>query len=124
MLHEEFKKVEEMAEHFRSYVDTKLAQVKLSVAEKVSKLISVMIAGILVLFVFLFFIVFVSIAGAYAIGYWLENIALGFLIVALIYLFFGIIIWMAKERLLRIPIMNAIIRQLFSNDETDEENKK
>lgn len=124
MLQEEFKKVEEMAGHFKAYIDTRIAQVKLGVAEKVSKVLAVIIAAMFVVFVFFFFMVFGSMAAAYAIGAWLGQTWLGFLVVALIYLLLGIITWAAKERLLRIPIMNAIIRQLFSNDATDEEDQK
>lgn len=124
MLKEEFKKAEEMAGHFKAYVNNKIAQVKLSIAEKVSKIVALLIAGMFVLFVFLLFIVFGSVAVALAIGAWLGKMWLGFLIVAFIYLLLGFITWMAKEKLLRIPIMNAIIRQLFSNDENDEEDQK
>ena len=44
MLQEEFKKVEEMVEHFKAYMETKVTQVKLGVAEKMSKLIATLIA--------------------------------------------------------------------------------
>ena len=120
MLQEEFKRVEEMAQHVKDYVNTRIAQVKLSVAEKVSKLIAVLIAGMFVVVVLFLFVVFGSIAAAYAIGIWLGKMWLGFLIVAVFYLLIGILTWWAKERLLRIPIMNAIIRQLFHNEENDE----
>jgi hypothetical protein len=124
MLQEEFRKAEEMADHVKSYVNTKIAQLKLAMAEKVSKVIAVLIAGMFVLFVLFFFLVFVSMAAAYAIGIWLGKMWLGFLIVAAIYLLLGIITWVARGRLLQIPIMNAILRQLFNNEDNDEEDKK
>jgi uncharacterized membrane protein YqjE len=124
MLQDEFKKVEEMASHFKAYVDTRVSHAKLVVAEKISKLLSVLIAGMFVLFVFLFFIVFGGIAAAIAIGYWLSNMAFGFLIVAVFFLLLGVITWAAREKILRIPIMNAIIRQLFSKEANDEEDQK
>lgn len=120
MLQEEFRKAEEMAEHLKAYVNTKIAQVKLGMAEKISKVLAVLIAGLFVVLVFFFFLIFVSFAAAYALGTWLGYQWLGFLIVAVIYGLMGIITWKAKEKLLRIPIMNAIIRLLFNEDDTDE----
>lgn len=124
MLQEEFSKVEEMAGHFKTYLNTKIDQVKFGVAEKTSTLISVIIAGLLIGLLFFMFIFFTSIAAALFLGEWLQNRWMGFLIVAAIYLFICLIIWVARERLLRLPIMNAMIKQLFTNDENDEEDKK
>ena len=121
MLQEEFKKVEEMVEHFKAYMETKVTQVKLGVAEKMSKLIATLIAMMFVLIVFFFFVIFGSVAASYAIGAWLGKTWLGFLIVAFFYLLLGFIMWLAKDKLLRIPILNAIIRQLFNNETADEE---
>ena len=121
MLQEEFRKAEEMAEHVKDYVNTRIDQVKLSMAEKVSKVMAALIAGMFVVVLFFLFVVFGSIAAAYAIGLWLGKMWLGFLIIAVFYLLVGIITWLAKERLLRIPIMNAIIRQLFHSEDNEEE---
>jgi hypothetical protein len=88
-----------------------------------------MIAGFVAVLVFFFFLLFGSIAAAIAIGHLVNSLALGFLIVAGAWLLLGILIWTAKNRLLRIPIMNAIIGSLFSTDkeqegdETNEEDK-
>lgn len=66
------------------------------------------------------FLLMGSIAAAIAIGNMLHNSWLGFLIMGAIYLLLGLIIWGAKDRLLRIPIMNAIIDSLFSRDKNHE----
>ena len=77
MLQEEFRKAEEMAGHVKDYVNTRIAQVKLSVAEKVSKLMAVLIAGMFVMVLFFLFVLLGSIAAAYAIGIWLGKMWLG-----------------------------------------------
>ena len=42
--------------------------------------------------------------------------------VAGIYLFFGFMVWVLKERILRLPIMNSMLQHLFKEEEdTDEE---
>ena len=39
-----------------------------------------------------------------------------------IYLLIGILVWSLKERILRMPIMNAILQQLFNEEEDSDEN--
>jgi len=122
-MQEEFKIIEDSVEHFKKYLNTRIAQVKLGAAEKTSDILSVLIARLLVAVVFFFFILFASTAAAYSLGALMGAAWAGFLIVAAFYLLAGLIIWAARERLLRIPIMNRIIRRLFNNQpSTYEEN--
>ncbi len=116
-----FAKAEELATAVKEYVDTRLDAVKLSVAEKVSALLANLLAGMVVVLVFLCFVFFGSIALALLLGSWLGAWWLGFLIVAGIYLLLGLITWLARGRLIRIPIMNAMIRQLFNRLEYEED---
>lgn len=120
---EEFKKVGNLAEHVKEYVNTRISMVKLEIAEKVSKLGAWIIAALLVFFILLFFVVFVSLSAAHGIGDALGKPYLGFLIIGGVYLLLGLFVWWKKERLLRIPLMNALIRQLFA-DENEHENGK
>jgi len=120
---EEFKKIESLVDRLREYVNTRVAQVKLSVAEKISKVASVMIALLMAALVFFLFLVLASIAGAIAIGQQLDNMWLGFLIMAGIILFFGIFIWILKDKLIGVPIMNALVKALFEKEEEKDEEK-
>jgi hypothetical protein len=115
-MREEFEKIEETVTHLKAYVNTKIEQAKLSAADKVSDVLSVFIAKLLVSLLFFLFVLFASGSAAYAIGSYTGRTWLGFLIVASSYLLIGWIIWIARERLLRIPIMNSIISRLFKND--------
>lgn len=117
---EEFKKIESLLEQVKDYTNTRIAQLKLSIAENISKLISNLVATLVAGLVFFFFIFFASFAGAIALGQLLNNGWLGFLIVAGFYLVAGIIIWKLKEKLLRIPIMNSLIAKFFDNLSDDE----
>lgn len=114
-----FAKVEELVETVKEYVNTRIEAAKLSIAEKSSAVIANVIAGFIVAGVFMFFIVFSSIALAFGLGEWIGKTWAGFLIVALLYLMIGIIVWFARNKLIRLPLMNAFIKQLFG--ETDEE---
>ncbi|MFI5151863.1 MAG: phage holin family protein [Chitinophagales bacterium] len=120
-MREEFKKIEETVDHLKRYVNGKISQVKLGAAEKTSDILSVLIARTLVAIVFFFFVLLASEALAYGLGEYLGKNWLGFLIVAAFYLLAGVIIWKTKEKILRIPIMNGLIRRLFTKEINEDE---
>ena len=115
-MNDTFEKIEGLTEHVREYVQTRIEQAKLEVAEKISLVIGTFIAATVVIILLLFVLVFGSIAGAWALSEWLGNPWIGFLIVAGFYLLLGIIIWFARGSIIRFPVMNAIIRQLHKKD--------
>lgn len=114
-----FAKAEELIDSVKEYVNTRIESVKLSAAEKGSKIMANVIAGIIVAVILFLFIIFVGIALSFALAEWTGKTWLGFLIVAGLYLLIGIVIWAAREKLIRLPVMNALIKQLFSRDEED-----
>ncbi|MDO6429485.1 phage holin family protein [Flavitalea sp. BT771] len=118
---EDLKKIENLLDHARDYINIRVDEAKLSVAEKTSGVIAMVIATTVVNIIFLLALIFAGAAGAVAIGQWLNNYWLGLLMVAGLYLLAGLIVWAAKERLIRIPVMNAIIRQLFKNDNDEKD---
>ena len=117
---DEFKKIESLLEQLKEYANTRVAQFKFSVAQKLSKTIADLVAIILAGLVFFTFFFFGSIAAAIAIGEWLGKLWLGFLLVAVIYGIIGIFIWKAKDRILQLPLLNSLIKQWFINDAEDE----
>lgn len=116
-----FAKVEEMAEHVKEYVNNHISSAKISVAEKTSGVLATIIAVMVSLMVFLFFIIFSSVALAFVFAKLTGEYYWGFLIVAGIYLLIGILVWSLKEKLLRMPIMNALLQQLFKEEEEADE---
>jgi putative superfamily III holin-X len=117
---EELKRFEDLFDHAKEYVNTRIDEAKLTTAEKVSGITALLIARSVVSVVFLFCLLFASVAAAYGLGAWLGKIWLGFLEVSAFYLVIGLFVWTAKGWLIRIPVMNAIIHQLFKNDTSDE----
>lgn len=114
-----FASAEELADTIKEYVNIRIEEVKLNAAEKSSLVIANVAAGLVVAFVFLFFLVLASIALSIGIGEWIGKMWAGFLIVSGLYLLTGIIVWSARGKLIRLPIMNALIQQLSGNDEED-----
>jgi len=105
----------------KEYVNIRLAQLKLLFAEKTSKVMSVMIAVVISALVFFLFLVLISIAGAIAIGQWVESFWLGFVIVGGVVLVVGLVLWISKDRLIRKPIMNALIKVMFDKEEDEKD---
>ena len=113
----DFNDTESLVDEAKEYLNTRLAQLKLSFAEKTSRIAALMVAVVMSALVFFLVLVLISVAGAIAIGKWLENYWLGFLVIAAVILLAGFILWFAKDHLLRIPLLNALIQAMFDKDE-------
>jgi ABC-type uncharacterized transport system fused permease/ATPase subunit len=114
-----FGRIEDLASSIKEYADLRIENTKLQLAEKTSGVMANFIAGIVVMVVFLHFVIFGSIALSFGIGDFIGKTWAGFLIVAVLYLVIGIIVWFARVKIIRLPIMNSLITQLFSKDEAD-----
>jgi hypothetical protein len=119
---EDFKKVENLADHVKEYMHVRVDEARLGLAERSSGVIGFLIAGAVVTGIFALCFIFICIAAALFLGRVLDDLILGFLIIATLQLLVGLIVWGARERLLRIPVMNAILDQLFLNEQDNEEN--
>lgn len=116
-----FAKAEELAGTIKEYVNTRIESAKLNVAEKSSTIIANTLAGLVASAVFMLFITFCGIALSLYIGNLLEKTWAGFIIVACLYLFIAIIIWLARGRIIRLPIINAMLQQFFKTTADDED---
>lgn len=117
----ELNKIEELVNRLKAYLNNRLSQFKLSIAEKTASVLTVLIAVVLTALVFFLFFTMVCIGVALLIGSWLHNYWLGFFIVSGLILAVGGWGWLTRDRWLRIPIMNLLIQALFK-DEDDEKN--
>ena len=118
---EEFVKFESLIDHTRDYLSTRVDEAKLTLAERSSAVIARIIAVSIVSLVFIISLIFVSVAAAWWLGNEWSRVWLGFLAIGGIYFIAGLIVWSARERLIRIPIMNSIIHQLFKTEEDEDD---
>jgi uncharacterized membrane protein len=118
---QDFNNAETFVDQVKEYVNTRLAQLKLLFAEKTSKVAGIIIAVVMLALVFFLFLVLVCVAFAIVIGQWLESFWLGFLVMAGIVLLAGFILWISKDRLIRRPIMNALINAMFDKEEDEKD---
>jgi hypothetical protein len=121
MMEETFIKVEEIADNLKEYVEVRVEEVRLKVAEHSSGLIANLMARIMIFLAFCLALIFASIAMGIALGNWWGSLALGFLAVCGIYLILAWVIWSVRESLIRIPMMNSILSHLTKKSEDDTE---
>jgi Zn-dependent protease with chaperone function len=114
---QDFNNAEKFVEQVKEYVNLRIAQLKLSFAEKTSKVMSVMIAVVMSALVLFLFLLLICIAGAIVIGQWLESFWLGFVIVGGVVLIAGVVLWLFRDQLIRKPIMNALIKTMFDKED-------
>lgn len=111
-------------DHVRDYVHVRVDEARLGAADRIAGVISSLItAGVIAAVLFIAF-VFVFIAGALLLSYLLNDFMLGFLIVGAFLGLVALCIWLARRRLIRIPITNIILDELTkSRSETDSHEK-
>ncbi len=115
-----FAKIDELGSHVKEYMNNRIDSVKLSAAEKGSKLMANMITIALSILVFGLFVLFISFALAFALAKATGELYWGFLIVSGLYLFLGTFVFLFREKLLRLPILNALLKQLFKGDHEED----
>ncbi len=114
-----FTNVEDLAASVKAYINNRIAAAKLNASQKIAAVLSNLIAITIVAMVFLFLFGFASIGLAIILGEWIGEIWAGFLLVAVLWGLFGVLVWLTRKRIIQMPIMNAILQQLFKNDEAD-----
>jgi len=119
---EDFRKVEDLVDHVRDYMHVRADELRLGIADRSSAVIAKLVAGALVTAVFFLCFAFTGVAVALLIGRLLHDPVVGFAIVAGLYMLIGLVIWAGRQRLIGIPVMNAILDQLLLNKKKDEEN--
>jgi hypothetical protein len=114
---EDFKKAEDLVEHVREYVHIRMDEARLGLAERSSGVIATLVSGVALAALFAFSFLFVGVAAGLLLGRVLDDLVLGFLIVASFDILLGMVIWWCRKRLVRTAVMNAILEELFEKKE-------
>lgn len=108
--------VEALFEEFKDYVSLRLQITQLKYSSKTSLVTSSLLTYMLISMVVFFFVLVLTIGIALWIGNLLGEWYLGFLIMAGIYLMLGLVIFTFRNRWIRIPLNNLIIKEIFDED--------
>lgn len=105
--------VEELFQKLKDYADTRLDLFKLKSINRISGLMSSAFT-LVVLMLLLFVVIFcITIGLALVIGKWVGAVYCGFFIVAGIYLIIGLVFYSMREKIIRTPISNKLIKELI-----------
>lgn len=105
----------DIKQEVESYVQNRIDLTKLHVAEDLSKLTSGLAVRLLLFYIAFFVLLFLSMAGAYAIGSYAGNIVIGFIVMAGFYALVGIVFFLLKGILINRPIIKSFIHLFFPN---------
>jgi hypothetical protein len=105
--------VEELFQKLKDYADTRLDLLKLKSINRVSGFVS-SIFTLVVLMLILFAVLFcISIGLALVIGAWVGQAYWGFFIVAALYLIIGLVLYSARDKIIKTPVSNKLIKELI-----------
>lgn len=116
-----FSKAEVLGKKLKEYANNRIDQIKLGSAEKTAKVMSYMIAVFAVVMLIIFFLLFAAVAFSIFMGQVFGAMYWGFLFTGGLLLLLAFITWVFRQPILQFPIMNALIQQLFTNPEEDED---
>ncbi len=105
--------VESLIDRAKSYAEARLDILRLKGIDKLSAIISLIVSMIAVLLISFIFVMFLSIGIAIYLGELLGNYYFGFLIMAAFYLITGLLLFKFRDKWLKAPIVNSLIKSLL-----------
>lgn len=105
-----------LKEDISAYINLKLELLKLNTYEKSGKIISLLSYGLILFFLVVFVILFIFLSLGFFLGELLDNAAIGFGIISLLYLVL-IGITVKKAQWIQTKVLNKVIATLITNEE-------
>lgn len=114
---EELNKVEKLAEHIKEYAETRFDLVVLNAQDKFTNILSSLVVSATGIVLGLFVLLFASIGAALWLGECLQSSFLGFFCVAGFYLLVAIIVILNREKWIKMPMINSLLKKININEE-------
>ena len=108
--------VEDLIEKAQTYFKTSVQLIKLKATDKLAEIISNLASGFIIVIILALFFVNLNIAIALLIGDLLGKPWMGFILVSLIYAIIGFIIYLFRNKWIKRPICNSLIKELISEE--------
>ncbi len=105
--------VESLIDRVKSYVETRIDLLKLKAIDKSSSFLSLLISMVVVILISFISIMLLSVGIALLLGDLLGKVYYGFFIVAGFYLITGIALYIYRDKWLKAPIANSMIKKLM-----------
>lgn len=105
--------VESLINSAKSYVETRIDLLKLKAIDKSSSFISLLLSMIIVILIAFICMLLLSVGIALWIGACLGKTYYGFFIVAGLYLITGLVLFVFRNKWLKLPIANSMLKNLL-----------
>lgn len=116
MAFEELKEnVDSIQENAKAYLESSISYYKLWGFKVAMKSTTMIIKFFLISICLMIFLLFISIAGAIALGEMMDSYLIGFLIIAGIYLILALLLFLVKDKIVEGPILEKF-SEIFFND--------
>jgi len=97
----------------KDYLETKIELTKLKTIDKSADVLSSVVVMVTIIFLGSLFIIFISIAAALMLGNMLGSAHYGFLIVGGFYALLLLLIYLQRDRWIKVPIANGLISKML-----------
>ncbi len=115
------KPVEQLFQDVKDYVIAQRNLAMTVLSKKGADTFFIIVTTIILLLIGWFFLIFLSFAAAYALGNLIGIVWVGFLIVAFLYLLLGVVIWLNKDRWIKVPLFKVFFNLLAPDKDQDYE---
>lgn len=105
--------VESLVDRVKSYVETRIDLLRLKAIDKSSSFLSFFISLIVVILISFISVILLSVGIALLLGDLLGKLYYGFFIVAGFYLITGLVLYSLREKWLKAPIADSMIKKLM-----------
>lgn len=109
---EERNKIEKMFTDIKDYAETRFDIIVLNIQDKATGLISSIASAVILGTLGLIALMFISIGGAWYLGEYLQSPSIGFFSVAGFYLLLTLLLFVNREKWIKLPIINAILKKI------------
>lgn len=103
---------ESLFDRTKEYAETRIELMKYKAIRKVADIISHAVSAAAIIFLSFFFLIFLSAGAALWIGEMLGHSYQGFLIVAGFYLLVALIIYLSRDKWIKMPVANSLIDKI------------
>jgi hypothetical protein len=110
-------KIEKFIAHVKEYVETRADLLALNVQDKLSDVISSMVSALILGFLTIVILFFLSIGSAWWLGQVLGSPSIGFFCIAGIYALIGILIYLFRKQWIKMPMINFLIKKINLREE-------
>jgi hypothetical protein len=121
MLEETTASWSKLVEHVKQYIHNRLEYVQLSIAEKISFIISNYIALLLCVLLTLVSLTLFGMALAFLFAELTGKYYWGFLIVTIIYLLGVVSLWKMRKKWIQMPVLNYLLVEILNKKENEKD---